>query len=274
MDKYSVLMSLYLKEKPEYLDQAIESMVNQTLKPDEIVIVKDGLITNELQNVLEKYSYKYPDLFHIVGYEDNRGLGYALNYGLKYCKNELVARMDTDDIAVIDRCEKQVAFMNQNPSIAIVGGEIEEFMVDTENCVGKRLVPCSDSEIKEYMKKRCPFNHMTVMFKKTEIIEAGSYKDWHYNEDYYLWIRLALLNNKFANLSDILVNVRVGTDMYKRRGGYEYFISEKKIQKLMLDYKIINRYRYCVNVIERLMIQVFMPNTIRKFVFKKFARKQ
>lgn len=171
MDKYSVLMSLYIKEKPEYLDQAIHSMVNQTLKPDEIVIVKDGLITNELQNVLEKYNNKYPDLFHIVGYEDNRGLGNALNYGLTYCKNELVARMDTDDIAVIDRCEKQIDFMKKHPEITVVGGEIEEFMNDIENSIGKRLVPCSDIEIKKYMKKRCPFNHMTVMFKKMKLLK-------------------------------------------------------------------------------------------------------
>lgn len=273
MEKYSVLMSLYIKEKPEYLDLAIKSMVDQTLKPDEIVIVKDGPITDELQAVLDKYDNDYPGLFNIVGYEKNRGLGLALNFGLEHCRNELVARMDTDDIAVLDRCEKQVAFMEKHIEIAIVGGQIQEFLDTPDNVTGKRIVPCSDIEIKKYMKKRCPFNHMTVMFRKADILDVGNYQDWFYNEDYYLWIRLALGNKMFANLPEVLVEVRTSNDMYQRRGGKKYFISEKNIQKYMLRKKIIKFYRYSINLMERFLLQILMPNQIRIIVFKVFVRR-
>lgn len=267
-------MSLYIKEKPEYLDLAIKSMVEQTVKPDQIVIVKDGQITPELEAVLNKYDSEYPGLFDIVGYEKNRGLGLALNYGLEHCRNELVARMDTDDISVSDRCQKQINFMNNNLDIAIVGGQIEEFIGKIENGVGKREVPATDCELKKYIKKRCPFNHMTVMFRKSDVLEAGNYKEWFCNEDYSLWIRMAKLNKKFANLQEILVKVRVGKDMYQRRGGIRYFLSEREIQSLMLKNNIIGYKRYFINVGERFVFQVITPNWFRGIVFRRFLRKK
>ena len=166
MEKYSVLMSLYIKERPEYLDLAIKSMVEQSLIPDEIVIVKDGPITNELEEILEKYRTIYPKLFNIIGYQENKGLGYALNYGLEHCRNELVARMDTDDISEKEKKKKQVNYFIKNPEIDILGGQIEEFIDNIDNIVGKREVPLENIEIREYLKRRCPFNHMSVMFKK------------------------------------------------------------------------------------------------------------
>lgn len=271
---YSVLMSLYIKEKPEYLDLAIKSMVEQTYKPDEIVIVKDGKITPKLQAVLDKYINAYPNLFNIIGYETNRGLGLALSFGLEHCKNKLVARMDTDDIAQPERCEKQVKAFETNPNIDILGGQIEEFIGEIKNSVGKREVPLSDKELKVYMHRRCPFNHMTVMFKKSAVLKAGNYKHWPSNEDYYLWIRMALCDCIFVNLSEILVNVRVGKAMYARRGGWKYFQSEKQIQRLMLDKKIISVPRYAVNVAERLVLQVFTPNKLRGWILQKFAREK
>ena len=165
LEKYSVLMSLYIKEKPDNLRLAIQSMVDQTYAPDEIVIVKDGMITEELDSVLNDFSEKYPHLFNIVGYEKNRGLGVALNFGLGYCRNELVARMDTDDISLPDRCETQIKVFEKNPSFEIVGGDISEFVDKEDNIVAYRRVPKDDEAIKEYLKIRCPFNHMTVMYK-------------------------------------------------------------------------------------------------------------
>ena len=271
---YSVLLSLYIKEQPEYLDLAIKSMVEQTYKPNEIVIVKDGAITPELEAVLDKYKAEYPTLFNIIGYEENRGLGLALNFGLEHCRNELVARMDTDDIAKPDRCERQVKAFELHTEIDILGGQIEEFIGDTSKTVGKREVPLTDNELKAYMQKRCPFNHMTVMYKKSAVLKAGNYKHCPSNEDYYLWIRMALCGCKFANLPKVLVDVRVGKEMYSRRGGLKYFQSEQQIQRLMLDKKIINVPRYMVNVGERLVLQVLMPNKVRGWVFQKFARKK
>lgn len=269
MEKYSVLMSLYRKECPDYFRLALDSMLSQTVKPDEIVLVEDGPLTSELYDVIEKYK---PHL-KIVKNEKNLGLGLALNKGVKVCRNELVARMDTDDIAKPDRCGKQLLFFEENPTTSILGGQIEEFIDTTSNVVGRRIVPNSDIELKKYIKKRCPFNHMSVMFRKSDVLEVGNYQDWFCNEDYYLWIRLALADKKFANLSDILVDVRVGADMYQRRGGWKYYKSEKALQKLMLDKRMIGVFRYFINVSERFILQVLMPNWLRGFVFRKLARK-
>lgn len=268
MDRYSVLMSLYKKEHPEYLRLALDSMINQTVKPDEIVLVEDGPLTPELYSVVDEYK-KY---LTIVINEKNLGLGLALNEGLKVCRNELVARMDTDDISKPDRCEKQLAYFSLHPSTTILGGQIEEFITNPKEVVGKRVVPKTDLELKKYMKKRCPFNHMTVMFRKSSVLAVGNYQDWFWNEDYYLWIRLALNGFLFANLPETLVFVRVGADMYQRRGGEKYFKSEVGIQKFMLEKKLIDRRTYLSNCAKRLLVEKMMPNRIRGWVFQKFAR--
>ena len=265
-------MSLYIKEKPEYLDLAIKSMVEQTVKPDQIVIVKDGQITSELEAVLNKYDSEYPGLFDIVGYEKNRGLGLALNYGLEHCRNELVARMDTDDISKPNRCEKQLQAFDADDSLDIVGGDINEFVGDVDNVVSKRTVPQNNKDIKEYMKKRCAFNHMTVMFKKSSVEAAGGYLDLFWNEDYYLWIRMWMNGAVFANTGTALVDVRVGNEMYQRRGGSKYFASEKKLQDYMLEKQMINFSTYFMNLSKRFIIQKLMPGRLRGWVFRKFAR--
>ena len=272
LPKYSVLMSLYIKEKSEYLRLAIDSMLNQTIVPDEIVIVEDGPLTDSLYAVLDEYKAKYPQTIRTVKNEKNLGLGLALNIGLKECRNELVARMDSDDISKTNRCEKQLEFFSNHPETTILGGQIEEFIKNPMDIVGKRIVPETDNELKDFLKKRCPFNHMTVMFKKSDVIKAGNYQDWFWNEDYYLWIRMSLANMTFANIPEILVNVRVGEDMYKRRGGWKYFKSEIKIQQLMFKNKIIDLYVFFANCIKRLIVELFLPNRIRGIVFKKFAR--
>lgn len=272
MEKYSVLMSLYKKEKPEYLVTAIDSMICQTTKPDEIVIVKDGPLTPELEGVLNEYVNKYPELFNIVESKENIGLGRALNLGLTHCRNELVARMDTDDISSKDRCEQQLRIFDENKSLDLVGGDITEFINNEQNIKCKRVVPKTDKEIKDYIKRRCPFNHGTVMFKKSSVINAGSYQDWFWNEDYYLWIRMLENGSVFANTGTVLVNFRSGADMYSRRGGKKYFKSESSLQKYMLDKGIISFSQYLINVAERFVIQILMPNRLRGFVFRKFAR--
>lgn len=273
LPKYSVLMSLYVKEKPDYLRLAIDSMLNQTVAPDEIVIVEDGPLTDALYAVLEEYKSKYPQLFHFVKNKKNLGLGLALNAGLKECRNEIVARMDTDDISKPDRCEKQLKFFSERPETTILGGQIEEFITNPKNIVGKRIVPETDKELKDFLKKRCPFNHMTVMFKKSDVMKAGNYQDWFWNEDYYLWIRLALGKFVFANLPDTLVHTRVGADMYQRRGGSKYFKSEIDIQKFMLQKGLIKFGTFFMNCGKRLVVEKLMPNRVRGWVFQKFARK-
>lgn len=273
MIKYSVLMSLYEKENPEYFKIAMKSVFNQTYKPDEIVLVEDGPLTSELYEVINHFKKDNPNVIATVRNETHIGLGCALNKGLLVCKNELVARMDTDDIAVSDRFEKQIAYFEKHSQITILGGQIEEFDERTGGIMGKRIVPETDTELKEYMKKRCPFNHMTVMFKKSDILAAGNYQDWFWNEDYFLWIRLALKGYIFANLPDILVRVRSGLQMYQRRGGDKYFQSEKRIQKYLLENGVISRTRYWVNISERFVLQRVLPLYLRGFVFRILARK-
>lgn len=272
LPKYSVLMSIYVKEKPEFFREALDSMLNQTAKPDEILIVEDGPLTESLYAVLDEYKAKYPQILHTIRNEKNLGLGLALNAGLKECKNELVARMDTDDISVPNRCEKQLEAFVEKPNLDIVGGNITEFIDSVDNKVGVRIVPQTDSEIREYLKKRCPLNHVTVMFKKSSIQKVGGYIDWFWNEDYYLWIRMYLANMLFANVPETLVNVRVGRDMYKRRGSWKYFKSEASLQWLMFKNKIISLPLCVFNVAIRFCLQVLMPNWLRGFVFQKFAR--
>ncbi len=182
--------------------------------------------------------------------------------------------MDSDDIAVKDRFEKQLRCFQEEPVLSICGGQIEEFIDDPENVVGKRIVPETDRELKEFLKRRCPFNHMTVMFKRQDVLSVGSYQDWFWNEDYYLWIRMARAGLTFANLPDTLVYARVGRQMYQRRGGKKYFQSEVELQKYMLENKLIDRATFIGNVVKRWIVQQALPDSLRGTVFRIFARKR
>lgn len=270
--KYSVLTSVYKNDNPEYLQEAIRSIsVNQTLQPTEVILIVDGPVGNSINNALTTLVKQIPYL-SIVRLKENMGLGTALNIGLLHTNCEYVARMDSDDIALPERCEKQIKYLRDHKDIGIVGGQITEFIGKESNIVGKRIVPCNSDDIERYLKSRCPFNHMTIMGRKSKILEAGNYLDLHFNEDYYLWIRMYEHGCKFANLPDTLVNVRVGKEMYARRGGWKYFKSEKWVQDYLLTHKMISLPKYIYNVLGRFTVQVLMPNKIRGFVFQKLFR--
>ena len=273
MEKYSVLMSLYYKEKPEFLKQAIRSMIDQTIKPDEIVIVYDGKLTPELYQTMDEFINKFPGLFTIIKNKKNMGLGLSLNRGLEVCRNEFIARMDTDDISLLDRCEKQLNLFKKNSNLDICSGYIDEFIGEPGNIVSTRCVPKNNEEIYEYIKKRCPINHVAAMFKKKSVINAGGYLDCFWNEDYYLWIRMYEKKAIFANIDNPLVLVRIGKEMYQRRGGKKYFKSEIFLQNYMLKKKIINYHTYILNIIKRFIVQILLPSKIRGIVFRKYARR-
>lgn len=275
MDKFSVVTSVYRNDNPEFVRVALDSMlVEQTLKPSEIVLVRDGSVPVDLERLLFEYEAKYSDVMHIIRLDKNGGLGNALKLGVENATYSLVARMDSDDICLPKRFEKQMAYMAEHQECDIVGGQMTEFIGEPTNVVGKRVVPESNEAIYEYMKSRCALNHVTVMFRKDTILKVGNYQDWFWNEDYYLWVRMMMIKCVFANLSDVLVNVRSGEDQYARRGGMKYFKSEEGIQRLMLDNKLINRYEYSVNVAKRLIVQLLLPNWLRGWVFRTFARKK
>ena len=270
--KFSVSMCVYGKDNPLWFETAVESVINQTVRASEIVLVVDGPVPDELDSIIKKYEAVTE--FKVIRFKENQGHGNARRAGLKAATYELVALMDADDICIPERFEKQLEIFANDPTVDIVGGNISEFIGNPENIVAKREVPSDDAEIKEYMKKRCPMNQMTVMFKKISVEQVGGYLDWYCDEDYYLWIRMAIANMKFANMPDTLVYVRVGEQMYQRRGGRKYFRSEAKLQKYMLKHKIIGFGTYTVNVTKRFIVQRLLPNKIRGWVFKKFARKK
>lgn len=270
---YSVLISVYYREKPAYFDQALNSIVMQTEMPDEIVVVRDGPLTPELDEVLQRYDRDYPGLFRILTNEKNLGLGPSLARGVEACRNELIARMDSDDISRPDRMEKQLNVFLDESETAVCGGAIREFNGDDINDeTGFRICPETNDELKTYMKKRCPFNHMTVMYKRSEVLRAGNYKDFLYNEDYLLWIDMAKAGCVFRNLKDVLVDVRTDDRLYSRRGGDVYFRSEKGIQDILLKEGIINRSIYTENMAKRIILQKLMPNRMRSFIYKHIIR--
>lgn len=228
--KYSVLMSVYYKEKPEYLEKSIESMLNQTLRPDELVIVKDGKLTNELNQCLNIYQNKYPEIIKIVKIEENVGLGKALDIGLNECENELVARMDTDDISLPQRCELQIKKFEEDPELCIVGTMIDEFYDNPENVVSSRIVPVKHEEIVEFIKRRSPFNHPSVMFKKSEVIRCGGYGKRRRKQDLDLFSRMINYGCKGANINKSLVLFRSNEDNFKRRKSWSYCKSYIEVQ--------------------------------------------
>lgn len=269
--KFSATIGCYKNDNPKDFETAFLSIYNQTVRPDEIIITVDGPIPSELDAVVTRFEREYQAV--ILRSEQNNGLGMAHALAVTHAKYDWIAIMDADDISVPDRFEKQLSYISEHSELSILGGQIEEFIGSTDNIVGKRVVPENDLSIKTYLKKRCPFNHMSIIARKTDILNAGNYQDWHYNEDYFLYCRMLFNGAVFHNLTDTLVYVRVGEEMYKRRGGWKYFKSEAKLQRWMLSHKIIALPRYCINVFIRLCVQVLMPNWIRGFVFQKLFRK-
>lgn len=272
--QFSVCISVYKNDDCNFLRLAVESVTTkQTIKPSEVILIVDGPVPEEISKTVKFLETEQPNLFKTIWIPENVGLGLALQTGIEISSNEIVMRMDSDDISTPDRFEKQLKHLKEHPDVAVCGGQITEFINDPQNIVGKRICPCSDEAIKQYMKKRCGFNHMTVALRRSKVLEAGNYQSWFWNEDYYLWIRMMLAGCKFANLPDTLVNVRVGKAMYARRGGWKYFKSEKDIQKLMYENHIISWPRYFLNVLLRWGVQVAMPNRLRGWLFQKLLRK-
>ena len=269
--EYSVLISVYYKEKAEYLIECLESMVHQTVQPSEIVIVKDGKLTAELEDVLTKYKTKYQRLFKFVCLEKNVGLGLALAEGIKNCSHELIARMDSDDISIPNRCELQLREFAKDSLLDVCGGYIKEFCDSKEKVVSIRKVPLVDSEIKEYQKRRDAVNHVTVMFKKSKVLEAGNYQHALLMEDSLLWTNMILHGATFKNIDDYLVYVRTGADMFKRRGGLKYFKKYKNGRKLILQTGYISKWDYYYTLLVQLIFSI-LPNSVREFVYEKLLR--
>lgn len=270
--KYSFLSSCYIKSKADELTAAMDSMLNQSMPPEQIVLVCDGVISEELDRVIRGFEDKYTDIMTVLRNADNKGLGLALRDGTELCRNEFILRMDMDDISDLRRAEIQIGYLEENPEIDVVGSNIAEFSSDPENIIARRIVPQEHDDIVRYMHKRCPFNHMTVAMRKSALEKAGGYMDWHYNEDSYLWVRMYMSGARFYNFQSDLVSARVDMDTYMRRGGLRYYRSERDLFKYMRKQGIITWMEYQKAKVVRLIVQVLMPNRLRCWVFKHFAR--
>lgn len=273
MEEFSVLMSIYIKEKSEHLRQCLESILCNTVVPNEIVIVKDGPITDELETTLTEYISQNEEMYKIIPLETNRGLGLALAEGIQHCSNEIVARMDTDDIAMPNRFELQLRAFEDDPDLDICGGQIIEFEDDPAKPIAERRVPLTHDEIVQYQKRRSAFNHMTVMYKKSKVLKAGNYKNCPLMEDDMLWVDMILAGTKCANIDKYLCNVRTNRDMIARRGGLKYYKKYKKARKQILDTGFITKKEFSKN--NRIQFIVcLMPKWLRKFVFFKLLHKK
>ncbi|MDD6152436.1 MAG: glycosyltransferase [Elusimicrobia bacterium] len=266
--KFSVLMSVYGKDNPAWFRQAVQSVLNQSVAPAEVVLAADGPLTEELEAVITEFK----DNLKVVRLEKNMGLGAALNAGLKECSYPLVARMDSDDISLPDRFEKQIKAFVADKNLAVLGGAIREIDSETKEEVSRRILPSTEKELKRYLKTRSPFNHVSVMFKKEQVLTCGGYLPLYFAEDYYLWIRMAAQGRRFSNLQDILVNVRIDPNMFARRGGWKYFKSNKAIADKMLSLGLISFPTYIFNLAVRFCVQVLMPNSVRSLFYKKVLR--
>lgn len=270
MEKYSALMSVYYKEKPEYLRDSINSMINQTVMPDEIIIIEDGPLTDELNKVIKFFETKYRGLFVIEKLEHNVGLGAALNVGIKISKNELIARMDTDDISLPERCEKQLKAFEKNDKIDIIGTQIKEFINTPDNVVSSRIVPSDYEGILRFSRRRSPFNHPTVMYKKSKVLALGGYQQYGRKEDLDLFIKM--VHNGYAvNLEEALLLYRTNKDNLKRRTTW---INCSEYIKIMFKFYRLG-YSSIIDMIYVLFGQLsmyLMPKKITAILSNRFLR--
>lgn len=274
-EKYSVLMSVYYKEQPQYLEMAIQSMIDQTVKPDEFIVVKDGPLTKELDAVIDGFSNKYRGLFTIVANKTNLGLGPALRKGVEVSKNELIARMDSDDYAVPDRCERQLKLLREDPKLGMVGSYEAEFINGIENVVSIHRVPEENDSIRKFMRRRCAVLHPTVIFKKSEVIRAGNYQKssiFAVYEDYDLFSRMIFdAKVKCYNIQEPLYYIRTSEDFFERRGGIAYAKTVLRFKWHLFRKGNMSFLDFCISGLGQAFVCV-LPNNLRKSFYMNFLR--
>lgn len=272
MENYSVLMSVYYKERPEFLQLSVESMFSQSVPTDDFVLMCDGPLTDELDAVIAQLQSKYGCALHVVRHEVNRGLSYALNDGLAFCKNDLVARMDSDDIAPANRCHLQLCKFAEDSKLDIVGGAIDEFQGSPSNVISHKDMPLSQDDILHYAKSRNPFNHPTVMFRKAAVLGAGGYPHFSLHEDYALWAKLLAGGSKGCNLPQTLCYMRVDNGLYNRRGGLKYFKNAAKFRYHLYRSGFYSLWNF-IYVTTALAVVCLIPQSVRRVAYLKVLRK-
>lgn len=269
---YSVLMSVYYKEKPQYLKEAMLSILHQTCPTDNFVLMCDGPLGQDLDTVIGEMQEVFGDILQVHRLSENQGLGNALNEGLKYCRNDLVARMDSDDISIPDRCELQVDRFLKCKNLSIISGTVLEFYESTDKITGKRSLPRRNRDIRKYSKKRNPFNHPAVMFRKTAVLSAGGYSEkYPLFEDYYLWIKMLQNGAIGCNLQKPLVYMRTMPDMYMRRGGAKYALNMIRFHWWLLSVRWTNILDFISGAVPHACVCI-LPNRIRGSIYRVLHR--
>lgn len=267
---YSVLMSVYRKEKPEHLVASMNSMWNQTVPTNDFVLVCDGKLTPELDNVIEQMEQEHPEL-HAVRYDENKGLGKALDIGLQYCVNDLVARMDSDDISLPERCEKQLELFEKMPDLSICSGTISEFIGSEDHIVSKRVVPERYKEIKKRMRTRSAFNHPAVMYKKSEVIRCGGYGDLKRKQDHDLFSRMMNMGCVAYNIQEPILLFRADEYQLERRKSWKNCSAYIRAQLRILKRGECSLFEFFYVLFAQVFFLI-MPSRVIKIVTKKFLR--
>ena len=270
---FSVLMPVYYKDNAEYFITAFQSIVNQTLKPDEILIIEDGKLTEDLENIIVKYEKEYKDILRVIRLEENIGIGKVRALGMRECKYDYVAFMDSDDISRNDRFEIQIGLIEKHPKLDVIGAFVTEFDGNPENVYSRRVLPTLHEDIYKYGKFRMPVNNPTLILKRQSVLDAGNYQLFHAFEDYELYTRMLYKGYKFVNIPEFLVNMRAGRGMMNRRKGVHYFVTcELPCMNAMKKIGYINFKEYIRNVSLKFLLRV-IPDWLRDFIYKKFLRK-
>lgn len=271
--KFSVLIPVYVKEKPEFLVASLDSILkNQTIMPSEVIVIEDGPLNLELNKCLTDYQLQFPDVLKIFKLDENSGMGFAMNFGLNKCSYDWVFRMDSDDIAVPTRFEQQLEVIESN-TYDVVGSSITEFNFEIGDLNQLRIMPEHHQEIIQFLKIRSPINHMAVAFRRSTAIQAGGYWDKRYFEDYNLWYEMYKIGAKFYNIQTPLVNARIGNNMIARRSGYAYYRYEKELMSKFRTDGFINMFEYRTTLALKYILRL-LPVPLLTLIYKGFLRKR
>ena len=272
MNSLSVVIPTYENDDPDHFSAALNSILDQTVRPDEVIVIGDGPLSAKLEKVIGQFERNYPNVIQLYQLSENRGKGKARQIGVKRANNQIVAMMDADDICREDRFEKQLRFLKDNPDVDVVGSNVTEFSADMEVSYAVRSVPEPHDEIAALARYRSPLNQATVMFRKDAVIDAGNYEDVRLLEDYRLWVRLLVNGAKFGNIPESLVHVRAGEDMHARRGGRTYARSEIRMEYDFYRWGFIPLWLAALNAIARVAIRT-IPNSVRGSIYSRLFRR-
>ena len=264
--EFTVLISTYIKDDPNYLKESLNSIsFGQNLMPSEIILIIDGPIPRESESNIAEFQTKIGEVLVIIRNEKQMGLAFSLNKGLQISKNNIIARMDADDMSLRNRFEIQYNFMLENTHIDVVGSFISEVSLDLKKTHSVRKVPQFQEEINKRIKFSNPISHPSVMFRKNAVLDVGGYPLFDRAQDYALWSKMIMNGSTFSNIPEILVKMRTGDDLFKRRN-IKYFKSEMAVFKYQKSIKLYGNFRFTINVISRFLLRA-APVWIKKIAY-------